>query len=289
MLVCAFGDLLLDVVVCPERPLAYGGDVVARNALVAGGQAANVAAWATALGARGRFLGVRSVDPAGQLAAAALERLGVELAGPVRCGRTGIVVSFVSGDGERTMASDRGSIAPLGADLDPAWLAGCDHLHLSGYALTDEATRGAVTRAVDLARAEGARVSLDLAASSVVERIGRAELADLLRALAVDIVFANTDEMQALGEPEEGPVWVVKRGPDGASFGAEHLPAVPVERVVDATGAGDALAAGWIVGGPGLALAAAARCVTLVGAMPSEGEVVRTEDAGIPPTEDGRP
>jgi sugar/nucleoside kinase (ribokinase family) len=44
--------------------------------------------------------------------------------------------------------------------------------------------------------------------------------------------------------------------------------APPVERVVDSTGAGDALAAGWIVGGPDLALEAATRCVARVGAMP---------------------
>jgi sugar/nucleoside kinase (ribokinase family) len=41
-----------------------------------------------------------------------------------------------------------------------------------------------------------------------------------------------------------------------------------VARILDTTGAGDALAAGWIVGGPDVALEAAARCVQQVGAMP---------------------
>ena len=54
----------------------------------------------------------------------------------------------------------------------------------------------------------------------------------------------------------------------GCSFDGDERAAVPVDTVVDTTGAGDALAAGWIVGGPDLALAAAARCVRQAGAMP---------------------
>ena len=59
----------------------------------------------------------------------------------------------------------------------------------------------------------------------------------------------------------------VKRGARGARFGDEVRPAQPAE-VVDTTGAGDAFAAGWLVGGPELALAAAARCVAKLGSMP---------------------
>ena len=61
--------------------------------------------------------------------------------------------------------------------------------------------------------------------------------------------------------------WILKRGPRGASFdGVEHA-AVPAE-ALDTTGAGDALAAGYLVGGPELAMAAAARCVAQLGSMP---------------------
>ena len=63
-------------------------------------------------------------------------------------------------------------------------------------------------------------------------------------------------------------LWILKRGARGCAFGDDERPALPVERVVDTTGAGDALAAGWIVGGPDLALEAAARCVQTLGAMP---------------------
>jgi sugar/nucleoside kinase (ribokinase family) len=62
--------------------------------------------------------------------------------------------------------------------------------------------------------------------------------------------------------------WILKRGARGCSFDGEEREALPVEHVVDSTGAGDALAAGWIVGGPDLALEAAARCVQHLGAMP---------------------
>jgi sugar/nucleoside kinase (ribokinase family) len=63
-------------------------------------------------------------------------------------------------------------------------------------------------------------------------------------------------------------VWILKRGAQGCSFDGEERAALPVDAVIDTTGAGDALAAGWIVGGADLALAAAARCVRRAGAMP---------------------
>ena len=80
-------------------------------------------------------------------------------------------------------------------------------------------------------------------------------------------MFANEDEERIVGGPLEGCEWVLKRGSLGARFGDVEHPAVPAE-VLDTTGAGDALAAGYLVGGPELALAAAARCVAKLGSMP---------------------
>src|SRR5438045_3893593 len=77
----------------------------------AGGQAANVAAWASSLGASARCIAKRGADATGELVARELAGHGVELVGPVADGSTGVVVSFVGGDGERSMASDRG-VAP---------------------------------------------------------------------------------------------------------------------------------------------------------------------------------
>src|SRR5262249_23887549 len=107
MQLVSLGDLILDVVVGLEGPLVPGDDRVATTRVGAGGQGANVAAWAAVLGAESRYVGKRGADAAGELAARELEGYGVELAGPV-AGRGGVVVS-IAADGERSMASDRGS------------------------------------------------------------------------------------------------------------------------------------------------------------------------------------
>ena len=70
-MICCLGDLVLDVIVRLEQPLATGADATSRIVLRPGGQAANVAAWVTALGGRSRFVGKRGADDAGVLAAAA--------------------------------------------------------------------------------------------------------------------------------------------------------------------------------------------------------------------------
>jgi len=83
MRVVSLGDLGLDVVVRIRGDVAWGADTPAEVSLAAGGQGANVAAWAAALSAEARWLGKRAADGAGRLAADELERRGVELAGPV--------------------------------------------------------------------------------------------------------------------------------------------------------------------------------------------------------------
>jgi sugar/nucleoside kinase (ribokinase family) len=268
MLVCALGDLLLDVIVQPDRGLVSGSDVRARTRVTVGGQAANVAAWASTLGARARFVGKRADDEGSRVAVAALEGFGVEVLGPVVAGDSGIVVSLIAGDGERTMASFRGVADELSPDeIQAEWLA-CDRFHVSGYALDGEPMRSAARRAVLAAREHGARISVDLAAATVVEAVGRGELRDLLARLSPDVVLCNEDEDEAFGGALDGPTWIVKRGARGASVDGRDFPAEPVEQVVDSTGAGDAFAAGWIVGGIELALHVAARCVGQVGAFP---------------------
>ena len=253
------GDLLLDVIVRLDGPLVTGADRPARTLVCAGGQAANVAAWAAALGAEARFVGKRGADAAGELAARELRGHGVEVAGPAE-GRNGVVVSLADG-GDRSMASDRGSATGLRADeLEAGWLE-CDALHVSGYALHHEPVAAAAQRAAGLARAAGARVSLDLGAWPAIDERFR----ERAGALAPDLVFADEREREAFGALDAS--WVVKRGARGIVVDGEAFPAVPTE-VVDTTGAGDALAAGFLVGGPELGLEAAARCCAKLGAMP---------------------
>jgi len=267
MLVCTLGDLTLDVVVRLAAPVATGGDTNASIHVGPGGQAANVAAWAAVLGVSARFVGTTGADDAGDLVRAKLAALGVEIAGPVG-GRNGTICSIVAPDGERSMASDRGVATELRADdLAPAWLA-CDHLHVSGYALMLEPVRSAALRAVELARAGGARVSVDLASWSGIRDSGVEGFRDAVRTAAPDVVFANDEEEREVGADLVQAVWIVKHGARGCSFGGDERKALPIREVLDSTGAGDALAAGWIVGGPDLAMEAAAQCIQHVGAMP---------------------
>ncbi len=262
MLICSIGDLVLDVIVLPAVPLAPDADTPASIRLCAGGQAANVAAWATELGARSRLICARGGDLTSQLATAELAGRGVEICGPALAGRGGVVVSVGDLDGRRTMASDRGVITELSpADIDPAWVRSCDVLHVSGYCLLREPMAEAAIEAARLAP----RVTVDLASAHDIELTGAERFTACLRELAPEVAFATQLERAAV--PDFDTEWVIKLGARGAHFPEGEYPAAPAQ-VVDATGAGDALAAGYLVGGPGTAIEAARRCVSQIGAMP---------------------
>jgi sugar/nucleoside kinase (ribokinase family) len=257
--VTTLGDVLLDVVVRLEGPLVPGDDQVAVTSAGPGGQAANVAAWVAALGGEARFVGRRGDDDAGELVTRALAARGVAVFGPSG-GRTGIVVSLATA-GDRTMASDRGVAPELRPeDLDRSWFD-CDVLHLSGYSLLREPIASASVAAAEHARAHGARVSVDVSTWTLVDDAFRARV----RSLSPDVAFATEREQEAVAGLATR--WVVKRGARGLTVDGEHHEALATD-VVDTTGAGDALAAGFLVGGPALGLEAAARCCSRPGAMP---------------------
>jgi sugar/nucleoside kinase (ribokinase family) len=250
--------------------------VRASNRAGAGGQAANVAAWAAELGARASCIAKRGDDPAGELVARELATRRVELVGPVAPGATGVVVSVVH-EGDRALASDRGvapSLAPQ--ELDPAWLD-CDVLHLSGYALLREPIAEAALLAARIAREHGAQVSVDVAAWTEIREYGPIGFRELLDELAPDVLFATEAEWELLGGAYlTAPLGVLKRGARGCTVFTDDakldFAAVDVQ-VVDPTGAGDALAAGFLLGGSleeaaRRGLDAAARCVATVGSMP---------------------
>jgi ribokinase len=275
--IATLGDVLLDVVVLLDEALAPGGDVRASNRAGAGGQAANVAAWATELGAEARCISKRGNDPAGELVARELAAHGVELVGPVVAGGgTGVVVSLVR-DGDRSLASDRGVAPSLTPDeLDGAWLD-CDVFHVSGYALLREPIAASALLAARRAREQGARVSVDVAAWTEIRSYGPVQFRELLDELAPDVLFATEAEWELLGGAYlTAPLGVLKRGARGCTVFTDEtkldLSAVEAE-VVDPTGAGDALAAGFLLGGSleeaaRRGLEAAARCVAKVGSMP---------------------
>ena len=262
-MIVTLGDLLLDVIVRLHQPLAEGADADATTQLGPGGQAANVAAWVAALGGQARVVGKRARDEAGETAAGALERYGVDVRGPLVEGRTGTIVSLVGVDGERTMASDRGVSPDLRADeLDPEWFVD-QWLHLPGYSLLRSPIDEAALAAAELAQ----NVSVDLSSWSAIRDFGPERFRARVEELEPVVVFANEAEEKIVGGRIPGTMWITKRGPRGARFGGLELSAPPAE-VLDTTGAGDALAAGYLVGGPELALAAAARCVAKLGSMP---------------------
>lgn len=266
-MICSLGDLLLDVVVRLDSPIAEDTDTYGRTRVGPGGQAANVAAWVAALGGRARFVGKRARDPAGRLLADELDRRGVEVVGPEVETGTGTVVSIATADGRRTMLSDRGvalDFAP--EELESAWLRGCEWLHVPVYSLTRPPLRDT---ALDAIR-NVAQVSVDLSGTVALEQAGVPFVRDLIEDRTSTVVFGNEAEVAMLGPVPAASV-VVKRGARGVLVrthsDTRELPALATQ-VVDTTGAGDALAAGFLLGGPELGLEAAARCVAQMGAMP---------------------
>jgi sugar/nucleoside kinase (ribokinase family) len=277
--IAVIGDLMLDVLVEPAGAMNAGDDTPGRIGMECGGQAANVAAWVTALGGRARLVCARARDQNGARAQALGRARGVELAGPSVGGRGGVVVSIIADSGERTLVSDPGCARSLRPEhLSGDWFSDCAWLHVSGYHLFDDAAAGAALRGAELARAHGARVSLDLSCAARLRELGGGEARRRVSELGPDLVFQTAGEAEALGGRGLEPVCVIKRGADGCTVisGDERLDLVAhPAAAVDTTGAGDAFAAGFLVGegvrgAAESGLAAAARCVSVVGAMPGD-------------------
>jgi sugar/nucleoside kinase (ribokinase family) len=270
--ILTLGDAAVDVIVEPEEDLRTDDDVPASVALGTGGQAANVAAWCASFGVPAGVIAATGDDLPAQMVRRDLAARAVEVLGPRRSGRGPGVVSLVGAGGERTMISDRGVSASLvAADIEPAWFADAEWLHLSGYALFGPAGPQAALAAADLARSAGAGVSVDLSAATLLRAVGAGRVRQLIAATGARLVFANRAEAEVTG-PLEVATTVVKRGADGCSVitagGVIDEAAAPGAVVRDTTGAGDAFAAGWLVGGLDLALHAARTCIGRPGSMP---------------------
>jgi sugar/nucleoside kinase (ribokinase family) len=249
-LVCV-GDLVEDVVVWTEGATRTGTDNPAQVRRARGGAAANVAAFAGSLGTPVRFVGRVGDDLAGEALVKDLASAGVD-AKVQRAGRTGTIVILVDPSGERTMYPDRAAAAQL-ADVPDSWFAGAAAVHLSAYSLVGPSL-SVLLRAAELARTDGAILTIDASSVALIDSIGPLQFHDLIRTLRPTYLFANGIEADA-GSLRDlaafGTTVVVKNGvePTELHFDGTRsvtVPVPPVGEVRDTTGAGDAFAAAFL-------------------------------------------
>ena len=225
---------------------------------VAGGSCANTITGTAVLGMPSGFIGKVGDDEIGALFHSDQVRNGISsmlFQGESASGRA--MVFITAPEAERTFATYLGAALELGPDdLKPLYFSGYDYFHLEGYLVQNQEL---VRKAVQLARAAGMVISIDLASYNVVES-NEAFLHDIVENY-VDIVFANEHEAMAFtgAEPRKAldliaqvcGIAVVKIGKEGSMIkrGNEfyRINAKPAD-VVDATGAGDLYAAGFLYG-----------------------------------------
>ena len=207
--VVVVGDVINDVIVRPAGPTATDTDTEAEITSVPGGSGANQATWLAALGVSVRLVarvGAADAEAHRQLLAASGvdPRLSVDPDLP-----TGSIVVLVGDDGTRSMFTDRGANTRFGvADLNPDVLDGMTHLHLSGYALVEPASRAAVVTLWHAAGQLGLTRSVDAGSAAYLRGLRSWFLESTAGA---DVIFANRAEARIIAgsdsgtEPDEQP------------------------------------------------------------------------------------
>jgi ribokinase len=269
--VLVLGDLVLDVVLAPERAIETGTDVPGTVGIRQGGSAANTARWLARLGIETQLVCAVGRDGAGRSLVLQVERDGVRVRATRVAGqRTGRIGVIVAASGERSFVADRrAALALQPDDLRPEWFSRLDLIHVPAYSLMGDPLATAARAAVAMGRAGGpVQVSLDLSSIGPLLAQGRRAARDLVASVLPDIVFATETEVEAFlgryatdGILEHAAIAVIKRGSLGArvlaragGVGEEAREpirfdvATPHVTAADTTGAGDAFSAGFIAG-----------------------------------------
>lgn len=288
--VVVFGDIVNDVVAVPKTTIRPDTDTTSTIRPRPGGSAANTAAWLGSLGTPTDFVGSVGIADV-EYHAAELRKQNVEPHLSIAPGLpTSTIVIIVEGE-HRTMLTERGANRALSSkDVTDELLAGATVLHLTGYSLLDGPRAPGMRELIDRAHAAGVAVSLNPGSAGFIGDFGPAPFLDGI--VGADILFANVQEAALLCSEttaermaqvlsERHGLAVITQGADSvfvAEAGSKPISVpVPPVRLVDPTGAGDAMAAGfldsWIVEHDVLAAAqagilVAARAVMLMGGRP---------------------
>jgi sugar/nucleoside kinase (ribokinase family) len=230
-----------------------------------GGSAANTIVGLASLGARTAFIGKVKSDVLGRAFTHDIRAAGVAFTTPPASDgpSTARCYVLVTPDGERTMNTYLGAAQALSpADIDADLVASSAVLYLEGYLWDPKDAKDAFVKAAKIAHNTERTVALTLSDAFCVGRY-RSEFLHLMRSKTVDLIFANEAELHSLYETSDFDTAVralradvgaavVTRSEKGCLVvspdGTEAVPAFPVERVVDTTGAGDLFAAGFLSG-----------------------------------------